>query len=141
MPLPSNPCGRHRRNSVSPLINWPRKSAISFLRRMTTMAVYDLEEQEQLAELKTWWAQHGNLVTGIAVAVALAVAGWQGWNWWQRGQTANAAAIYGGLQQAAAGKDAKRSRELAGELIDKFGGTIYASMGALLSAKTQLDAG
>ena len=32
------------------------------------MAVYDLEEQEQLAEMKAWWKQHGNLVTGLVVA-------------------------------------------------------------------------
>jgi len=26
------------------------------------MATYDLEEQEQIAELKAWWKQYGNLV-------------------------------------------------------------------------------
>ena len=29
------------------------------------MATYDLEEQEQLDSLKTWWKMHGNLVTTI----------------------------------------------------------------------------
>ena len=47
----------------------------------------DLEEQEQLDELKTWWKVYGNLVTAIVVALALAVLAWQGWNWWQRQQT------------------------------------------------------
>lgn len=105
------------------------------------MAVYDLEEQEQLDELKTWWKQYGNLVTAIAVAFALAVAAWQGWNWWQRNQAAQASVLYGGLQQAAAQKDAKRARELAGELIDKYSGSAYAGMGALLAARVQVDAG
>ena len=105
------------------------------------MATYDLEEQEQLDELKTWWKMYGNLVTGILVAVALAVAGWQGWNWWQRQQAAQASAIFSGLQTAAAQKDAKRARELAGELIDKYSTTAYAGMGALLAARTQVDAG
>jgi hypothetical protein len=27
--------------------------------------VYDLEEQEQISELKTWWRMYGNLVTGV----------------------------------------------------------------------------
>ena len=40
------------------------------------MAVYDLEEQEQISELKAWWAQYGNLVTTIAVIAALASVGW-----------------------------------------------------------------
>lgn len=105
------------------------------------MATYDLEEQEQLDELKTWWKMYGNLVTGILVAVALAVAGWQGWNWWQRQQAAQASAVFTGLQSAAAQQDAKRARELAGELIDKYSSTAYAGMGALLAARIQIDVG
>lgn len=105
------------------------------------MAVYDLEEQEQIDELKTWWKQYGNLVTAIVVAVALGVVGWQAWNWWQRSQTAQAAAAYGTLQQAVASHDAKRASEAASGLIDKFSGTSYAGLAALLSAKVQFEAG
>jgi predicted negative regulator of RcsB-dependent stress response len=105
------------------------------------MAAYDLEEQEQLEELKTWWKMHGNLVTAVVTAAALAVLGWQGWNWWQRNQSAQASGLYGGLQQAASQKDAKRAREMAGELIDKFSGTYYAGLGALISAKAQVEGG
>jgi len=105
------------------------------------MAVYDLEEQEQIDELKTWWKQYGNLVTAFVVAVALSVVGWQSWNWWQRSQAAQAAAAYGTLQQAAAAHDARRAREAASELIDKFSGTSYAGLAALLSAKVQFEAG
>jgi len=105
------------------------------------MAAYDLEEQEQLDELKTWWKMYGNLVTGILVAVALAVVAWQGWTWWQRQQAAQASALFSGLQTAAVQKDAKRARELAGELIDKYSATSYAGMGALVAARAQVDAG
>lgn len=105
------------------------------------MATYDLEEQEQLDELKTWWTMYGTIVTGILVAVALAVAGWQGWNWWQRQQSAQASAVFSALQVATAQRDAKRARELAGELIDKYSLTSYAGMGALLAARAQVDAG
>ena len=48
------------------------------------MAHYDLEEQEQIDSIKTWWKMYGNLVTGVVVAGSLAVIGWQGWNWHQR---------------------------------------------------------
>ena len=105
------------------------------------MATYDLEEQEQLDELKTWWKMHGNLVTGIMVAMALAVVAWQGWNWWQRQQAVQASAVFSALQTASAQRDAKRARELAGELIDKYSVTNYAGMGALLAARAQVDAG
>jgi predicted negative regulator of RcsB-dependent stress response len=105
------------------------------------MAVYDLEEQEQLDELKTWWKQYGNLVTGGVLAVAVGMAGWQGWNLWQRNQSAQAAAIYGVLERAAATHDAKKARDATGELTDKFSMTSYAGMAALLSAKMQVEAG
>ena len=105
------------------------------------MATYDLEEQEQLDELKTWWKMHGNLVTGIMVALALAVVAWQGWNWWQRQQAVQASVVFSALQTAAGQRDAKRARELAGELIDKYSVTNYAGMGALLAARVQVDAG
>jgi predicted negative regulator of RcsB-dependent stress response len=105
------------------------------------MAAYDLEEQEQLDELKTWWKQYGNLVTALVTAVAVIAVAWQGWNWWQRSQSAQASAIFAAVQQAATQRDAKRTRELAGELIDKYPRTAYAGMAALLSARIQVDAG
>ena len=105
------------------------------------MATYDLEEQEQLDELKTWWKMHGNLVTAAVTVVALVVFAWQGWNWWQRKQSADASVLYSGLQQAVAMKDAKRARDIAGELIDKYSATAYAGMAALLSARAQSDGG
>lgn len=105
------------------------------------MAAYDLEEQEQLDELKTWWKRYSSVVTAILFAATVGLAGWQGWDWWQRNQAAQASAIFGSLQQAARQNDAKRVRELAGELIDKYAGSSYAVMGALLSARVQMDNG
>ena len=72
------------------------------------MAHYDLEEQEQIASLKTWWNMYGNLLTGVVTVACLAVIGWQGWNWYQRSQAAQASAIYGVLEQAVAVRDAQR---------------------------------
>ncbi|MDD5176506.1 MAG: tetratricopeptide repeat protein [Sterolibacterium sp.] len=105
------------------------------------MAVYDLEEQEQLDEIKTWWKQYGNLVTAVVVVVAVGMVGWQGWNWWQRDQSTQAAAVYAVVERAAGEHDAKKAREATGELIDKFSGTAYASLAALLSAKMQVTSG
>ena len=41
------------------------------------MAHYDLEEQEQIASLKTWWNMYGNLLTTVVTVACLAVIGWQ----------------------------------------------------------------
>ena len=46
------------------------------------MAVYDLEEQEKLDDLKAWWEQNSKYVSAAVVVVALVVIGVQGWRWW-----------------------------------------------------------
>jgi predicted negative regulator of RcsB-dependent stress response len=105
------------------------------------MATYDLEEQEQLAEIKVWWKQYGNLLVNVATAVALVVIAWQGWNWYQRNQSAQASVIYSVLQKAVADNDSQRIKAASGELVEKFSGSSYASLGALTTAKVLLDAG
>jgi len=105
------------------------------------MAHYDLEEQEQIDTLKTWWKMYGNLVTGVVMAASLAVVGWQGWSWYQGGQSAKAAAVYGVLEQAAAVGDAQKVKAASGELAEKFSSTTYAALGAMVAAKQSFDAG
>lgn len=105
------------------------------------MAHYDLEEQEQIATLKTWWSMYGNLVSGAITVVCIVVIAWQGWNWYQRSQSTQASGIYAVLEQAVAAGDAQKVKAAAGELAEKFGGTTYASLGALLAAKQSFSAG
>ncbi|MBS1188239.1 MAG: hypothetical protein H6R10_31 [Rhodocyclaceae bacterium] len=105
------------------------------------MAHYDLEEQEQLDSIKTWWKMYGNLITGVVTAAAVGVVAWQGWGWYQRSQAAQASAVYGALEQAAASRDSQRVKAAAGELAEKFGSTTYAPLGALMAAKVSFEAG
>lgn len=105
------------------------------------MAHYDLEEQEQIDSLKTWWRMYGNLVTGLVVAASLAVVGWQGWGWYQNGQAAKASAVYGVLEQALQASDAQRVKAAAGELAEKYSSTHYAALGALQAAQHSIAAG
>ncbi|HXM81376.1 MAG TPA: tetratricopeptide repeat protein [Burkholderiales bacterium] len=95
----------------------------------------DLEEQEQVAELKAWWNQYGNLVLAAVIAVALTVVGWQGWRWYQHNQAAQASVLYDTLTKAAQAADAKALRDAAGTLVESYPRTLYASMGALIAAK------
>ena len=105
------------------------------------MATYDLEEQEQLAEIKVWWKQYGNLLINVLTAASLIVIAWQGWNWYQRNQAAQASMVYNVLQKAAQEKDSQRTKAASGELLEKFGGTSYASLGALTAAKVMIESG
>ncbi|MDR2924819.1 MAG: tetratricopeptide repeat protein [Azoarcus sp.] len=101
------------------------------------MAVYDLEEQEQIAEIKAWWARYGNLVMTLLLALALGFAGWQMWNRYRGSGAAEASALYSELQQAVSADNAEQTRELAGKLISGHGNTVQAQLGALLSAGMQ----
>ncbi len=99
----------------------------------------DLEEQEKVAELRAWWNQYGTLLTVIIVAATLAAAGWSGWHWYQRGQAAEASVLYETLSKAAQENDAKALRDAGGALVEAYPRTLYASMGALLSARFYFD--
>ena len=99
------------------------------------MATYDLDEQEQLDSLKTWWKRWGT-VTLIALAIAVAAAA--GWCYRQNHtltQSLEAASVYQNLTQSLAANDAKAARAAGAMLIDKYPDTAYAPRAALLLAK------
>lgn len=101
---------------------------------------YDLEEQEQLASLKAWWNQYGNLITWLLIIGLAAYAGWTGWNYYQRTQAAQAGQLYEELQKAVTAKDNGKVQRAATDMASKFGSTAYAQMAALAAAKSAFDA-
>lgn len=101
---------------------------------------YDLEEQEQLATLKGWWKQYGNLVSWVVIAALLAFSGWSGWKYYQRDQSMKAALLYEEILKAVDGKDAAKIARAAADIKDKFSSTAYAQMGSLSAAKAAFDA-
>lgn len=105
------------------------------------MAVYDIEEQEKLDDLKAWWNQWGNLITGVAIAVALGVFAVQGWRWWQGRQAEQASVLFNAVSAAAKANDVPKAKEAVAQLEEKFGGTGYAPRAALLVAKLLFDSG
>jgi len=105
------------------------------------MAAYDLEEQEQLAALKAWWQENGNLVLTVVTLVAVVLAAWQGWNYYQRTQAVQASTLYDTVQKAARTGELKLVRESAGAIMQNYPRTTYAAMAALVSAKAHFDGG
>lgn len=100
----------------------------------------DLEEQEQLDQIKHFWAQWGNLITWVLIAVFGSMAAWNGWNYWQRSQAAKASALYETLQRAAVAGDTEKIERAFNDMKDSFGGTTYAAQGAVLAGKALFDA-
>lgn len=101
----------------------------------------DLQEQEQLDQLKAFWNQYGNLITWVLILALGAFAGWNGWKWYQRDQGMKAAALYDALERSAQGQEVDRIASRFADLRDKFGRTAQAAQGALLTARVQADAG
>jgi len=83
------------------------------------MAVYDLEEQEQIAALRSWWKQYGGWAIGVLLIVAFASLGWYGWQSYLKSQNAEASRIYLVLQQASAQQDTSRIKQAAGEWVNQ----------------------
>ena len=94
---------------------------------------YDLEEQEQIAQLKAFWEKWGTLVSGVAVAALLAYAGWQGYGWYQKRQVTQAEAAFASFNSSIQNKDADVATKLAG-LQGAFGKTNYAALASLQMA-------
>lgn len=102
---------------------------------------FDLEQQEQIDAIKTWWERHGNLVTVVVVVVALATAGLSGWRWYQNRQTEGASLLYLAVQEGLQGNNQTRVREAAAQLTDKYPGTGYAVLAALIAARLDFEGG
>ena len=101
----------------------------------------DLDEQEQLDQLKAFWKQYGNALTWLVTLALLGYAGWTGYQVWENRKAAQASTLYEAFDKAAqAGDLAKVDRALA-DLSADYGGTLYAQQARLLAAKLYVDKG
>ncbi len=101
----------------------------------------DLEEQEQLDELKHFWKQYGNAITWCLIAVLACVAGWNGYQYWQRKQSAQAAAMLDEVIKVALAGDPEKSDRAFGDMKERFPSNIYTAQAGLLIAKSEYEAG
>jgi len=101
---------------------------------------YDLEEQEQLATLKHFWARYGNLITWVLIIALAAFAGYNFWNSHKRSKSVEASALYDELLVSVQANDNAKAQRIAKDVLAKYDGTIYAQMSALAAAKAAFDA-
>ena len=96
----------------------------------------DLEEQEQLDQLKHFWKTWGNLISWVLIAILGSYAAWNGYQYWQRAQAVKASALYDEVERAVTAGDVTRIERSLADMKDKFGGTQFAQHAALLAAKS-----
>jgi len=58
------------------------------------LLIKEVDEDLRQEELNKLWKKHGGLLTGAAVVLVLAVAGWQGWQGWEAKQRQAASSRY-----------------------------------------------
>lgn len=102
---------------------------------------YDLDEQEQIDNLKAFWERYGNFILTALTVVLFAIAGVRGWSWYQARQAGEASVVYDQFQSAVERKDTAKIKETAGTLFESYGRTVYAQMAAIVAAKAYHDAG
>lgn len=104
------------------------------------MSSLDLQEQEQVEELKAWWKENGKWVIAVLVIGLLGFAGTKFWKSYQSSQAAEAAKLYAEVMKQVTTNDAKRIGDAADALVSRYAGSAYAPRAQLLAAQASLQA-
>ena len=99
----------------------------------------NLEDQEQLDELKHFWKSWGDLITWLLIAVLGSYAAWMGWQSYQGKQAAQSAALYDTVERSALSGDLALLDRSVNDIEEKFASTTYAQQAALLAARVYND--
>lgn len=104
------------------------------------MATYDLEEQEKIDGLKSWWEVYGTLAIIIVATFVAGIFGTQAWKYYQKQQSDQTVELFISLQGIDESGDSEKIRDAARLLTEGFPGSGYASRAALISARASIDA-
>ena len=94
----------------------------------------DLEEQEQVDELKALWKKYGAYIARSLIAFFVLYGLFQGWGYYQTKQSLGASELY----QSIVVLDEKNTKDIlqkSQKLMDDYSGTPYAGRAAILFAK------
>ena len=98
---------------------------------------YDLDEQEQIDQLRAWWAKYGTAVLTVLVVAMAVLGGWRGWQWYETSQAVQARGYFEALEEAGrqqGDESVARINAAMQTLRSEFGATDYAARGALVAA-------
>ena len=99
------------------------------------MAHFDLNEQEQIANVKYFWRDWGKYLLALIIILIVGYAGSSAYNWHQQSQAQSAAAIYLDFNTALTANDTPKALKAADKLVAELPGTEYASLASLQAAK------
>lgn len=101
---------------------------------------FDLEEQEQIDQIKHFWKTWGTLITAAVVVVCGGFAAYNGYNYWQNRQANQAAGLLDEVDAAIVAKDPQRIQHAFDDMKSRYASTAQAGMAGLAAAKAMADA-
>lgn len=103
------------------------------------MSMINLQEQEQLDALKTWWKDNGKwLIAALVIALA-AYGALTYWKHYQGKQAAEASTLYDEVLKQVASNDPKRINDSVAALVEKYSNTAYAPRAQLLAVQANMQ--
>lgn len=105
------------------------------------MATYNLEEQDKIDSMKSWWESYGTSIIVVVSVLIASYAGTQGWQYYQHQQRTQAADLYVLLQQVQQSEDAVKINDAAHLLLEGYPSSGYAPRAAMIAALANVDAG
>lgn len=105
------------------------------------MAAYSREEEEQLEDLKKWWARYRNpLIYGLIAGIAT-IIGVRAWMVHQGNLAVSASNEYEQLQAESQAGNVEAVLKRGGYIIDTYPRTPYAALSAFILAREYVDKG
>lgn len=101
----------------------------------------DLEEQEQLDQLKHFWKQYGNAITWTLIVVLAAFASWNFYNYWQRGQAMETASMFDEFERVSQSSDQVQRDRVFSNMKERYPSSVYPQQAGLLVARQHYDSG
>lgn len=100
---------------------------------------FDLQEQEQIDEMKAFWQRWGRWLAALLVLLCLGYLGSKAWHLYRADQADKASAVFSQLETAAPTGDLARIKAIAQTLRTEYGATSYAPRAALLTARIAFE--
>jgi predicted negative regulator of RcsB-dependent stress response len=104
------------------------------------MSKLDLEEQEQIEQIRVFWSRWGHLILGILIVILGSYLAWVQWQNHQNSQAIKASAMFDELEKVSLGPDLVKMTEVFSDLKTHYPKTIYAQQAGLIIAKYQFEA-
>ena len=90
------------------------------------------EDQEQIDQIRQFWSRYGTSISILILIIALVFSVYQGWLWWKRDQSMQAAHLFSEFTTAHAASDTEKTQLVFKDLQERYPKTVFTQQAALL---------